>query len=58
MPARKRPARLLVRLRHPDGKMIKSATVNGQNWLDFDPRKEWIRIENPDQARYAIVSSY
>jgi hypothetical protein len=58
MPDRRRPSVLLVRLRHPSGKPIKSVTVNGQDWTDFDVEKEWLRIENPDEARYSIVAGY
>lgn len=52
------PQTLLVRLRHPAGQPIRSVTVNGQNWTDFDRDKEWVRIENPQAREYAIVASY
>ncbi len=58
MPERRKPKRLLVRLRHPEEKSIRSATVNGADWRDFDPKKEWIRIENPDAAHYDIIARY
>jgi hypothetical protein len=57
-PQRSRPAELLVRLRHPQRSRIRSVTVNGRNWSDFDSTKEWIRIPNPDQQRYDIVATY
>lgn len=31
------PRRLVLRLRHPDGKLIRSVTVSGQAHTDFDP---------------------
>ncbi len=34
--AHRRPGVLLVRLRHPHARPIKSVSVNGQPWLDFD----------------------
>lgn len=58
MPDRASPAVLLVRLRHPQGKPIRAATVNGQPWTDFDVQKEWLRIERPSSGHYSIVVSY
>ena len=58
MPDRRHPHILLVRLRHPTGKPIKSITVNGRDWADFDVKKEWLRIKNPDRPRYSIVAGY
>jgi len=58
MPDRRYPNILLVRLRHPTGKPIKSVTVNGRDWTDFDVKKEWLRIRNPDRPRYSIVAGY
>jgi hypothetical protein len=58
MPDRSRPKVLLVRLRHPQGSPIRSATVNGRKWSDFDARKEWVRIEAPDQPQYSVVVRY
>lgn len=55
---RKRPAALLVRLRHPRGQAIRSVSVNGQAWTDFDLAKEWVRIPTPQAERYEIVVHY
>ena len=52
------PAALLVRFRHPEGKPIRSATVNGENWTSIDREKEWIVIANPSRPRYTIVVRY
>ncbi len=57
-PDRHRPGVLLVRLRHPQSKLIQSVTVNGQAWTDFDRQKEWIKVQNPTQADYRIVAGY
>jgi hypothetical protein len=56
--ARKRPGALVVRLRHPQGKAIKSVSVNGQSWVNFDTQGERVRIERPSQAKYDIVAHY
>jgi hypothetical protein len=58
MPDRRNPNVLLVRLRHPTGKFIKSVTVNSKDWSDFNVEKEWLRIKNPDRPRYFIVAGY
>jgi hypothetical protein len=58
MPDRRRPRALLVRFRHPMSKPIKSVAVNGQDWTDFDVKKEWVRIKNPDKTQYSIVAGY
>jgi hypothetical protein len=54
----RRPKTLLVRLRHPDKKPIRSVTVNGAAWKDFDLAKEWMRLVQPATRRYSIVASY
>jgi len=56
--ARRRPGALLVRLRHPHGMAIKSVSVNGQNWMDFDAKREWVRIEKPNRDNYEIVTRF
>jgi hypothetical protein len=53
-----RPRAVLVRLRHPDAKPIRSVTVNGRNWTDFDPAKEWVRIAEPSEEHYSITVTY
>lgn len=58
MPTRRPPRTLLIRLRHPDSKPIRSVTVNGKPWRDFDPAKEWVRIANPAERRYEAVALY
>jgi len=57
-PGRSRPSVLLVRLRHPAGARMLSVQVNGREWTDFDASKEWVRIQRPDETKYAIVVSY
>ncbi|MEW6237563.1 MAG: hypothetical protein AB1656_19445 [Candidatus Omnitrophota bacterium] len=49
---------LLLRLRHPSAKPMRSVTVNGQDWRDFDIDKEWIAIKNPRGQHYSIIASY
>jgi hypothetical protein len=58
LPERKQLAALLVRFRHPQAKPIRSVSVNGQNWTDFDVEKEWVRIPRPAQHRYVVTSRH
>jgi len=57
-PQRKTPINLLLRLRHPEEKSIRSVTVNGEPWTDFDPRKEWVRIPQPTARACTVVARY
>jgi hypothetical protein len=58
MPERSRPNALVVRLRHPQGRPMKSVMVNGQPWTDFDSAAESVRIAEPSERRYAITAVY
>jgi hypothetical protein len=44
VPSRKSPESIILRFRHPKQSPIKSVTVNGKEWKDFDPAKETIRL--------------
>jgi hypothetical protein len=52
MPDAGRPRTLLVRFRHPDRKAIRSVSVNGRAWQDFDALSEWVRLPDPRESRY------
>ena len=52
------PKTLIVRFRHPQGKPMRSATVNGENWTAIDREKESVIIANPTRPRYSIVVQY
>jgi hypothetical protein len=55
---RRRPRTLILRLRHPGEKRMRAVTVNGVEWKDFDPQREWVRIENPTGEKYAVIAGY
>ncbi len=57
-PQRSRPAALVLRIRQPDGKRMKTVVVNGGAWSDFDTAKEWVRISTPRERRYSIRVTY
>jgi hypothetical protein len=43
-PARRHPANLYLRLRHAKQFRMDRVTIQGRDWKDFDPAKEWIRL--------------
>ncbi len=43
-PTRSAPKAIVLRLRHPEGKPMKSVTVDGRPHADFDPKRETIRL--------------
>jgi hypothetical protein len=58
MPNRRRPHFLRIRLRNPRSQRIRSVTVNGQVWKDFNPENEWITIQSPSEGSYVIDVHY
>ncbi|MGV8878093.1 MAG: hypothetical protein ACOH2A_03575 [Sphingobacteriaceae bacterium] len=52
------PKELLVRLRHPQAKLIRSVTVNGKPWKNFDTKKEYIQLSKPVGENYVISVKY
>ncbi len=52
------PQALLVRLRHPQEQPIRSVTVNGEVWNDYDATEEYIRIPQPAELKYVITAKY
>ncbi len=51
------PETLVLRLRHPDEKPIKSVTVNGKPHKDFNPQREYIRLK-PDTGKIIVRAQY
>jgi hypothetical protein len=43
-PTRSTPKAIVLRLRHPEGKPIRSVTVDGRPHAEFDPKQETIRL--------------
>jgi len=56
-PARKTPDVIIIRLRHPEGKPMRSVTVNGQAHADFDAARETVRVVPTGEA-IRIVATY
>jgi hypothetical protein len=53
-----RPTTLLVRVRHPEAKPMRSVNINGEAWTQFDAAKEWVAIHRPEPKRYCITVQY
>ncbi len=49
-PTRNAPKELVIRLRDPGGRKIKSVTLNGRPHADFDPSDDTIKIVQPQGA--------
>ncbi|MGD0538869.1 MAG: hypothetical protein ABSC03_14645 [Verrucomicrobiota bacterium] len=43
-PTRRTPKQVLLRFRHPEGKLIRRVDVNGKPWARFDVKKEWVDL--------------
>ena len=56
-PKRQAPPAIVVRLRHPEGKPMRSVSVNGQAHTDFDPARECVRVV-PQGGAIWIVARY
>ena len=52
------PKELLVRFRHPEEKTLLSVVVNGQVWENYDVKKEYVKIPNPEGKKYLISAQY
>jgi len=57
-PNRNTPSAIVVRFRHPEEKPIRSVTVNGSPWQDFDPAKGDIRLAGKQEGHVEIVAQY
>ncbi len=57
MPSRSPPKAVLLRLRHPTGAPIKSATVNGKPWNQFNNDRELIELRGLT-GNVAVTASY
>jgi hypothetical protein len=56
-PTTRSPRRIVLWLRHPQGKPVKSVTVNGKNHEDFDVEAETINLP-PGGKRLSVHVEY
>jgi hypothetical protein len=57
VPSRAAPQTVLLRLRHPKMAAMKSVTVNGREWSDFDAAKEVVRLHGV-QGSVKVEAAY
>ncbi len=57
LPAKCSAKKIVLRLRHPEGKPMKSVTVQGKPHADFDPKKETITLE-PADGKITVRAQY
>jgi hypothetical protein len=56
-PSRRAPNAIVLHLRHPSRATLKSVTVNGKPWTDFDPTREIVRLP-ASAAKMRVEASY
>jgi hypothetical protein len=56
MPSRNPPKEVLLRLRHPKAMPIKSITVDGKAWTNFDPAKEVVILHGVKDVAIVVAS--
>ena len=56
-PRRDAPKRLVIRLRHPEGKPIRAVTLDGKPYRDFDPQKQCMNLP-PGKERLKVSLEY
>lgn len=56
-PSRTVANKLRVRLRVPVGRALRSVTVNGEQWTEFDPAGEWVFLP-AGEKRIRVVARY
>jgi hypothetical protein len=57
-PERNSPNNIYVRLRHPESKPIRSVTVNGKTYGNFDSNKEWIILPGNIRGAQEMIAHY
>jgi hypothetical protein len=57
LPSRNPPSTLWLRLRHPKAAPLRSVTVNGKPWKQFDPQREVIEL-NQITGKIAVTARY
>lgn len=55
---RNAPKALLVRFRHPENKQIRSVTVNGKAWENYNVNKEQVSIPAPEGEKFIVTATY
>ncbi|MCL4177416.1 MAG: hypothetical protein KJ072_06685 [Verrucomicrobia bacterium] len=54
----RRPDQVWLRFRHPDKARLRSVSLNGEAWSDFDAERELIRIAGKNASPFRVVARY
>jgi len=57
-PERNSPKNIYLRLRHPDSRLLRSVTLNGKPYTNFDTSKEWIILPGKMHGPQELVAHY
>jgi len=49
-PTRHAPDEIILRVRHPEGRLMRSVLVNDEPHADFNPEKEYVRLKSSETA--------
>ena len=58
LPPRPKTAQIKLRLRVPEGNRIQSATVDGNDWLEFDATEETVTLPSQAKGHTAMLVRY
>jgi hypothetical protein len=56
-PTRNAPDEIIIRIRHPEGRLMRSVFVNNEPYRDFNAEKEYVRLK-PSQKTMKIRAEY
>jgi hypothetical protein len=57
-PTREMPKEIVIRLRHPEGKLMRTVTVDGKEHKDFDASKDIVRLMPSSVKKIIVRVSY
>jgi hypothetical protein len=58
LPSQESPAGIKLRLRVPEGNRIRSVTLDGESWGDFDPQEETVTLPSRLKGRVTLTVDY
>jgi hypothetical protein len=58
LPSHNAPARIKLRLRAPEGERIRSVTLDGEPWTQFDPDEETVALPARSKIRTSLTVHY
>jgi hypothetical protein len=56
-PTRNAPDEIIIRIRHPEGKLMRSVFVNDEPYVDFNAEKEYVRLK-PSEKNLKVRAEF